>query len=82
MASNRFGSYSFALIVYRSALRRTGSIVFGLPDGPGCDALEDDMIEEICLANGDHDHVSRGLLLCSLQSGEANIMVQGLWRVA
>jgi hypothetical protein len=56
--------------------------VFGLPGGPGCDALEDDMMEEICLANGDHDHVSRGLLLCSLQSGEANIMVQGLWRVA
>jgi hypothetical protein len=42
--------------VYRSALRRTGSIAFGLPeDDGGCDALEDDMLAGLRRSvNGDH----------------------------
>jgi hypothetical protein len=30
--------------VYRSALRSTGSIVFGLPEDDGCDSLGDDIV--------------------------------------
>jgi hypothetical protein len=43
-------------MVYRNALRRTGSVALGLPeDDGGCDALEDDMLAGLRRSvNGDH----------------------------
>jgi hypothetical protein len=63
-------SYSFALMVYRSALRRTGSIVRALSDGAGVGALDDDMLTAVRLSDDDSEHGPRGCCCAHYNPGK------------